>query len=149
MVGPLGQWHGINKRTLFPVLLVVFFLFMAILISSGLKSTLKPALAVPGPVNQPLQASLQSRPQPNYLKHAGEGQAYMHKLLVQSGGNFDRLNVGDQTFVEAVLGGHARRYFPMMYRGMTSKSKPGAAAPSKYVPSGATNQSARKYEYHG
>lgn len=139
MVGPLGQWHGINKRTLFPVLLVAFFLFMAILISSGLKSTLKPAPAVLGSVNQPLQASLQSRPQPNYLKHAGEGQAYMHKLLVQSGGDLNRLNTDDRSFVESVLGGHAHRYFPIMYQGMTSKTKPGAATSSNHGHSSDTN----------
>ena len=83
--------------------------------------------------------SLQSRPQPNYLKHAGEGQAYMHKLLVQSGGDLNRLNADDRSFVESVLGGHAHRYFPIMYRGMTSKTKPGAATSSNHGHSSDTN----------
>jgi len=141
MVGPLRHLQGSNGRTLFCILFVVSLLFVASSLLPGLRPTLTPhsAPTVPESVNQSLQAHRQPRAQPNYLEHAEEGQAYMHKLLVQSGGNFDRLNADDQSFVEAVLGGHAHRYFPMMYRGMTSKTKPGTAASSNHGRSSDTN----------
>jgi hypothetical protein len=129
MVGPLRHLHGINGRTLFCILLVGSLILVMIILLPGSKPTLT-SKSVP---------SLQPRPQPNYLEHPQEGQAYMHTLLVQSGGDFDRLNAGNQAFVDGVLGGHARRYFPLMYREMTSKARGGAAASSTHERSSDTN----------
>ena len=140
MVGPSRPLRGIRGSALFFILLAVSALLAALLILSALQPTLtsRPASGAPGAINQPLQAGRQTRPQPNYLDHPDKGQAYLHKLLVRSAGDFDRLNAGDKAFVGAVMGGHARRYFSLMYRGMTSKANPGVAS-SKHGRSNNTN----------
>ena len=134
MVGPLRHLQSVKGRMMFWVILIIFMVLAVGLMSRGLKSTISPesATEVPASVNQPLQANVQSRPQPNYLEHAADGQAYLHKLLIQSGGNLDRLKANDRTFVESVMGGHADRFFPMMYRGMTSKVRTGTIPHSKH-----------------
>lgn len=139
MVGPFRNLHGLDGKTSFYIVMFVsILLMMIIMFRLNAAMTPKSEPILPAATSQFLQADQHPRPQPNYLQHAAEGQAYLHKLLLQSSGHFDRLNADDQSFVDGVLGGRERLYFPRMYRGMKSNARAAGAASSKHERSGDT-----------